>query len=486
MPGTWSKRFAPPTWPAPPPGAPDFPATGARAASWTRAVEATALPERWVAIGYRNFSEMFRVWSTRVPDRLAAGPSPDPLDEPPPASPGDTLPRVQQAFRWAIDPKAAQEAGMLLTVRDADLAFGRLADGLSRLVVVGVDWTLTPEQASASLDALLAAHAWTGDLGFVTPGTPTNNTAGVASGFSTAPASRVAEWAPPVQGADPDTAADVAAGRLAAALGIPAATLAAAPGAGDATHQVAADLIDALWEATGGYFASELAEPHIDDEMAGDIRLHAVASLSASGPLPLVRVGPQPYGVLPVAPRRLAPQVADRADLALHRVTGLMRSEFDQQTDRVPRLGRAGEQDKVDDIMLQLLQRTPVPWALRWREMVPPPQWSATNWLAVARAQQAPQLADLLGRIGVPDNEPLRLQYLTASPDSHPLTVPLVRKGDAGLGYLAEIAALARSGDAGRASSTCARTRPPCSRHCWRSPRPKSSTRPPRPSWWWA
>ena len=339
---------------------------------------------------------------------------------------------------------------MLLTVRDSDLAFGRLADGLTRLIVVGVDWTLTPEQAAASLEALLAGHAWSGDLAFVAPGTPTNNTGTNRSGFSTAPSEQVAAWAPPVEGVDPDTAVDADAGRLASALGLGADALAVTPGAGGHHHRLAAALLDALWEATGGYFASDLADPHVTDAVAGHVRVHAAASLYASGPLPLIRVGPQPYGVLPVAPRRLAPHIGRGADLELHRVTGLLRSEWEQQIDRVPRLGRAGETLDVDDVMLDLLQRTPVPWHLRWREMVPPPQWSATDWLARLRTQQAPLVSDLLDRIGVPPNRPTRVQFLTASPDSYPLNVPLVRKGDAGTSYLAEIAALARAGDGGR------------------------------------
>ena len=103
---------------------------------------------------------------------------------PPPPDADARTPLVQDAFRWAVDPDAARDAGMLLTVRDSDLAFGRpLADGLTRLVVLGVDWTLTPEQAAAALEALLAGHAATGDLAFVAPGTPTNNTGSNRSGL---------------------------------------------------------------------------------------------------------------------------------------------------------------------------------------------------------------------------------------------------------------------------------------------------------------
>ncbi len=229
---------------AAPDGSPEFPDTPRRATSWTRAVEATALPEHWVAVGYQAGEEVFRVWSERpVPDRLAAGPTPAP-EEAPPEPPDDSkLPKVQDALRWALDLDAARDAGMALTVREADLTTGHtLAHGLTRLVVAGVDWTLTPDDAAASLEELLAAHAATGDLAFVAPGTPTNNTGAQRSAFSTAPSEQVAEWAPPVTGVDPDVSVDVAAGRLAAALGVSPAALAAAPGAGGiaSPHRVGA------------------------------------------------------------------------------------------------------------------------------------------------------------------------------------------------------------------------------------------------------
>src|SRR5205814_6220375 len=120
--------------------APAFPDRPRRSAAWTRAVESTALPERWVAVGYQGGAEIFRRWSpNRVPDRLAAGPSPAVEDAPPvPPAADATVPHVQDAFRWALDPDAAGAAGMLMTVADADLPQGRrLANGLDRLVVLG-------------------------------------------------------------------------------------------------------------------------------------------------------------------------------------------------------------------------------------------------------------------------------------------------------------------------------------------------------------
>lgn len=435
---------------------PEFPERPRRAAAWTRAVEATALPERWVAVGYQvdgegEQVEVFRRWSKRVPDRLAAGPSPASEDKPAAAASTDRPP-VQAAMDWALDPEAAEAAGMLLTVTDGDLADGhRLADGLSRLVVLGVDWTLTPQQAAESLEQLLSGHAATGDLAFVAPGTPSNNTGKSRSGFSTAPADRVAEWEPPLAGADPDAAGDAAAARLAAALGVPAAALAPAPGASGRHHRWSAALIDALWEASGGYYASDLLEPLGSDGLTAALRAHAAAHLHAAGPLPTIRVGPQPYGVLPVVARsgyRAAPDA--RAEATIARVAGAIRSLWEPLTERVPQLGRAGEQAEVDALLLDLLQRTPVPWRFRWREMVPPPQWSSSEWFERFRTYQAPYLYAVMTRLGVPSAHAAKVQYLTAAEDSHPLPVPLVLKGEEGTAYLAEIAARAREGSDGR------------------------------------
>jgi len=433
------------------PGSPPrFPETPVRASSWTRSLEATALPDRWAAVGFQGDTEVFRVWSTRVPDRLAAGPSPS-ADDVPTVGPDPDQPLVQDAFRWAVDLQAARDAGMALTVRDSDLVRGRkLRDGLTRLVVAGVDWTLTPEQGSDTIGALLAGHTATGDLGFVAPGTPTNNTAAAPSGFSTARAERAAAWAPPPVGVEPDARPDTAAGRLAAALGIDPVPLAIAPGADGHQHRTASALVDALWEGTGGYYATELLDPLVPDRLAADLRAHAAAHLHPSGPLPALRIGPQPYGVLPVVARRYQPTRGDRAEAAIARVGSAMRSLWNPLVDLVPQLGRAGEKRDADEIMLDLLQRTPVPWTTRWREMIPPPQWASTDWMLERRTYQAPVLYTVMDLLGVPSRNAARVQYLMAADDSTLLNVPLVLKGDEGTAYLGELAGLARGGSDGR------------------------------------
>ena len=78
---------------------------------------------------------------------------------------------------------------MLVSVRQADCVAGfRLADGVDRLVALGVDWTLSPQQAADAVEAHLQAHADEGRLAFVPQGVPTNSTGATRSGFSTDPA----------------------------------------------------------------------------------------------------------------------------------------------------------------------------------------------------------------------------------------------------------------------------------------------------------
>ena len=124
-PATWSTRCARPTSTRAPDEPPAFPETATRASSWTRAVEATALPERWVAIGYQD--DPGGVPALVGPGARPPGRRPVARRSRRPAAARRRRPRPARAGRVPLGgrPRAAREAGMLLTVRDSDLAFGR-------------------------------------------------------------------------------------------------------------------------------------------------------------------------------------------------------------------------------------------------------------------------------------------------------------------------------------------------------------------------
>ena len=183
---------------------------------------AAALPDRFVAVGWRGGVEVLRKWGRAVADVLPMSPLFDPLlvEDPKLWNPfgGDRA--------WLVDYAAAEAAGMAITVTQADLKAGAtLLQGLDRLVVLGLDWTQTPESAAELVADLLHNHQHGQGLKFVAQGTPTNNSAGARAGFAS-DASDVAAALDPVA-ADAQAQA-IAQAPQGAAMPVPADELAGA------------------------------------------------------------------------------------------------------------------------------------------------------------------------------------------------------------------------------------------------------------------
>lgn len=427
-----------------------------RASEWTTAAKAALLPDRWCAVGFQrarggDLVEVFRVWGKPVPDSLAAGPTPD-LGAP---TRTGGLPQDPD-LAWLHEPQAAEDVGMMLTVHPSDLIGGAdLSGGVDRLMVLGVDWTLTPEQAGDAVNAHLQAIADEGLLAFVPQGVPSNSTSTQRSPYSTDPAVARSALAPHRQ-----RTAGVS-GRAASvaetALGLPAGVLDHVPGAELREQAWQGALLDALWPATGGYFLGEMLDPVLASAPGSmrAIREHIVQFLRASGPVPTLRVASVPYGMLPVtAPARFAARRGQTAQAQILTVTRAFRRLAEPLVADVPRLSSARSRDDVDAIMLKLLQRTPVPWSLTFRQLVGPVERLAVgiNWKLRAAFQQN-ITAIILSELGC-TTSPL-LAELTHDTTDHPLDVPLVRRAapteadPEGTGYLAELLELLRN-DAGR------------------------------------
>lgn len=289
-----------------------------RPSSWTRPPRARCLPDCWIAFAETEAGTTTAV-SEPIRTPLSIGPDPGALDTA--TEVADEADIRDGELDWLFhfdddgDVEDAIDAGMGLRIPlpefDAD------ADAtVDRLVVIGVSTVEDAETTSRSLSELLDAHHYTDGLSMIERETPTNDTrkddagsepSGTASAFER-------ECRPPVATFGDETDGGLA-GRL---LGIDPDHLGETgqfafgriPGAGRTEDAHAATVHTALWPATLGYYIPHMLAPHawigVDDPGKEHLlrwlegyRRHFVAYVRGGGPLATLRVGNQPYGIVP-------------------------------------------------------------------------------------------------------------------------------------------------------------------------------------------
>jgi hypothetical protein len=329
-----------------------FPAPQTKTEPWTRAPLTRALPKRWWVLGYKGGSLVTRGVGNPIPDELHVGPDP--------AAPAEEIREedlaIDAGMKWMVDFAAAEVVGMGVRLR---LTTIQVAMGFDVLLAFGVRSTPDLVDSALELARLLDAHHHTDGLNFVLQGTPTNNTPDAPSGFSSLDLGQEESYRSE-RSASAFKAGDGSnADALAAALGLKndlGITLAHL-GNGDATEQLdALHMNRALWPTTWGYYLSQMmsGSPLSADDIAW-ARQHFIANVRASGPLPAIRLGKQPYGILPVTsldawkPRAGQEAQAVR-DMKLRDFLVKLREVWRRNLTDVPRVGRSSnpEQDFTD------------------------------------------------------------------------------------------------------------------------------------------
>jgi hypothetical protein len=314
-------------------------------------VGASCLPERWSVHGFRGNDEVASVIGAAVPADLRLGPAADDdIDE--------SGPPVDAGSAWLVDFKLAVNAGMAVRLPMPD------DGGLDRLVVVGVraDEPLT---GADRLAALLDGHRFGAGLDLLGPGTPTNNTDGQRSAWTRRPDAR--ELYDATLAADP-AAPDVTA--TGGALGIVPDTLAGAPHQGASLDPAEARAMNrALWAATLGYVLETLAGTAVDDDTIEAARRLFVEAVRGLGPLPTLRVGAQPYGLLPATSvRRWQPADEDDATTSVVELLRRLAPEWLAASDDVPHVtGNLSSGTDPDQELLDILGREGVSGSYRLR-----------------------------------------------------------------------------------------------------------------------
>lgn len=284
----------------------DFPppdSVESKGRSWSQAPKVSLLPDRLVLIGYIGDSVAFEVLGNPIPSPLIAGPDPSlPEDEQMrPDANGDLF--IPEDMKWMVDFERAVEVGMGFRV---NLTVDQALRGFDRLVVLGVRLSADEQGGKELVETLFEHHHYTRTGISVLPqGTPTNNTeqggAGYAHGedadatfndFFKSPVLYTPENNPLLR-RDGQWLADY--------LGLDPAVIQRIPGGGGTDQLEARAMNIALWNGTLGYMMDTMMAPLFDRDDIRFTRTFYTNFVSGRGPLPALRIGTQPYGILPAS-----------------------------------------------------------------------------------------------------------------------------------------------------------------------------------------
>jgi hypothetical protein len=269
--------------------------------SWTRAPRTNILPDRFVLLLYDTDASAPReIPGAMIPDTVFLGP--DPLDAKAAFTTLDNALTLSGNFDWIsnFDHAIAQGMGFRVPLTDDEARVG-----FSKVLVLGVRLSEDASNSAAALAELIDNHQF-GPKGFsiVAQGTATNNTQSNGTGYSDNgryddSAFFTAIDPPAFDPEDPNPKKSQTDGRLLAdALSLPYSTLQTVQNAGRTDWLEANAMNTALFPTTLGYWLTTWMSRVIDTHTAELARNFFNKFVTGRGPLPSIRVGNQPYGVL--------------------------------------------------------------------------------------------------------------------------------------------------------------------------------------------
>jgi hypothetical protein len=288
----------------PPSPAPQQPSPPVSGGSSPAAATAAVLPPAWTVALVSDGAATSFTGPPVTPD-LALSLSLSPAELPVSGAFTDGMP-VDAGMRWLVDFNAAVAAGMGLRI---PLTAQQRSAGFDRVLVYGVAPPGTP--GAQQVAALLDAHHYSDGLAFVPQGAPTNNTPDAPSAYSSDDPGAVTSFT--VELGAPLTGQADADGPVAAQLlGVPVTTFDHVHYADRHDQRDGSDMLTALWPATIGYFLRQMSDGGLTEAQLEQARTWAIAHVRPRGPLPALRTGKIPYGVLPVSSMALwSPDIVD-------------------------------------------------------------------------------------------------------------------------------------------------------------------------------
>jgi hypothetical protein len=267
--------------------------------SWTQAPRVNYLADRFVVIGYSGGVQVLEAIGNVVSLPLIVGPDPS-------AAPEDTIHPdkgdlfVPDELRWLVDFERAVEVGMGLRI---DLTPEQAQRGFDRLLVLGVQLSANDADAQAALEELLQHHHFgRSGFSFVPQGTPTHNTTGAGTGYTQADDADATfddRKQPTLFTPTADPLRKQDGQWLGELLGVDPTIFIHVHNSGGADQMQARAMQRALWPATLGYWMDKLLTPIFDDAAVENTRWFFTNYVRGCGSVPAIRIGGQPYGILP-------------------------------------------------------------------------------------------------------------------------------------------------------------------------------------------
>ncbi len=335
-----------------------------KADDWTLPALARLLPDRWVVMGYvAGRGRVLLEAGAPIPEGLAVSPAPD-SPAPLPAGAGEEQLALDEGMRWLVDFEQAEKVGMgIRIILPGDLEGATF----ERLFVFGVKAGLDPANTAAALEAHLDGHHYTRGLEFVAPGRATNNSPAAGTGASRRAAEDGKSFQIEIQ---PPALTPESDGALAARLlGVNPEIFTPIEGAALGENQDARHMATALWPVTGAYYLDQvLAQPEgqpaaFTPEQIDAARHYFIDFVRHAGPLPALRVGRQPYGLLPVESLDLVGSFPNPQEKF---VLGLLRMQ-DVFSDTARRAERLQPGAPNADELVEILRMQPVSAGFRAR-----------------------------------------------------------------------------------------------------------------------
>ena len=269
--------------------------------SWMQAAKVELLPERFILLGYQDGVQVLNQLGAPVQAPFAV--SPDPAATPESQFQFDENGNLDlgEELRWMTNFDEAVRRGMGFRVELAP----PLAAGFDRLFVLGIRLSADSAQGKDELDGLLRHHYFSrSGFSFLPQGAATNNTDDVDSAYSReddANSSYDFVFKGLAQFSETDDPMEKRDGQwFAENLGLDASDwLKQVPHAGGRDQCEARAMNTALWPSTLGYFMDTLLQPVFNDDDIYYTRWFFNRFVSGRGPIPAIRIGRQPYGILP-------------------------------------------------------------------------------------------------------------------------------------------------------------------------------------------